>query len=440
MYYKYLRLHTLFGIGVAFLFALGGVVQPAAAQSEEVSDQDKAVHYSLYYEDFKNQNFESALPNLLWVIENAPTYPRGNDVNFERLVETYAGLATTAADDATARAYLDSALAVFDTAVPTVKEAGGEIDELVWTINKGRFIQTHGAKLADVIDQVPQIYLAAFEMAPEKVDPYYVRVIIDSYVRQDEKQKAVELMDRAESLHGDNADLMGYITEVRNSLFRTPEERMAFLETRLEKEPGNVEIMSELFNIYRQLQHRDKAAALGQQLANAEPSARVYQLLAKMKLDDGEAQEAMSLYEQALALAEEPKQKRDIYYNMGIAQQQLGRLANARTSFRNALEIDNKFGPAYLAIGDLYVTAVSNCGSFEREDRAVYWLAADYYERARSADPTVANAAQQKLGTYRRSFPDQEALFFKGWKPGQSYRIDYGCYSWIGETTSVRSP
>src|SRR5690606_20600338 len=86
------------------LFLLVGAAttaRPAHAQAEQVTDQDKAVHYSLYYEEFKNQNFAGALPNLKWIIENAPGYPRNDDRNFERLVETYAGLATQSDDPET---------------------------------------------------------------------------------------------------------------------------------------------------------------------------------------------------------------------------------------------------------------------------------------------------------------------------------------------------
>src|SRR5690606_8821223 len=163
--------------------------------SEEASDQEKAVHYSLYFEDFKNENYSSALPNLKWIIENAPGYPRNDDRNFERLVETYAGLAAQAEDDATKRAYLDSALVVFDEAVPTLKEHGIEANELQWKIRKGRFLQEHSPVLSDRIGEVSETYLEAYELGGCELDPYYVRVIIDGYVRSGAKQDTVELMD-----------------------------------------------------------------------------------------------------------------------------------------------------------------------------------------------------------------------------------------------------
>ena len=34
--------------------------------------------------------------------------------------------------------------------------------------------------------------------------------------------------------------------------------------------------------------------------------------------------------------------------------------------------------------------------------------------------------------------PNAEDKFFKGWNNGNSYTVDYGCYTWISESTRVR--
>ena len=75
------HISDLFGAALLILFGMTGMAQTAFAQAEEASDQEKAVHYSLYFEDFKNENYSSALPNLKWIIENAPGYPRNDDRN-----------------------------------------------------------------------------------------------------------------------------------------------------------------------------------------------------------------------------------------------------------------------------------------------------------------------------------------------------------------------
>lgn len=432
---------TLGALLMAGVLLAGAWSRPALAQSAEEPDEGtKMTNYSLYYEDFKAGNYASARNYVTWMLENAPAYAgpgKADDRNFERAVVIYDSLASRAPEPDLARAYLDTALALHDQAVSTLKDIGVEVDEFKWTLDKGRFIQKHPQQLADIQDLAVQQYQKAYEMNPEGIDPYYVTLLVRAHAQQD-KQRAVEFMEEVEGRYPDNADIQNYIAQVRNQLFDSPEERMSFLRDQFEKNPTDAKIAAELFDIYQQLGMRNEAYAMGDKLMEMDPTPSTYRILAKLRLDDGQPQEAFELYEKAVEAAGEAT-KTD-YYNMGIAQQQMGSLARARTYFRQALQLDPNFGAALIAIGDLYVTAVSNCGTFEREDRAVYWLAVDYYNRAKNADSSVSNAANNKIRTYQRSFPDQEALFFKGWQPGQSYQINYGCYSWINEGTTVKAP
>ena len=414
----------------AFLF-----VAPAVAQSEQQpSDQEVATHYSLYFEDFKNANYESALPNLRWILDNAPGFPNDSDRNFRRAIEAYEALAE---QDET---YLDSALVVFDTAASKLRAANIDVDEQRWLINKGRFIQSNSGYFADAQALAAEAYMEAYEYDASTVDAYYVNYLISHTNSLGDEEATLALIDRVEETHGDAPEVAEYIATVQNALFDTPEERVAFIERQVERNPDDADLIAELFDLYITTGRHDQAEELSERLLAVQPDARTYQLVARMRLEDGDARGAYQLYERALQMDGAEDRRRDIYFNMGIAQQQIGSLQNARRHFRQALDIDSNFGPAYIAIGDLYVTQVGNCGSFEREDRAVYWLAVDYYERAASRDASVANQARQKARSYSGSFPSSEDLFFRGWSAGDSYQVNYGCYSWIGESTTVRRP
>ena len=159
-----------------------------------------------------------------------------------------------------------------------------------------------------------------------------------------------------------------------------------------------------------------------------------------MRLDDGDTVDAIRLYNESLEMPGGADAAKEVYFNIGIAHQQEGRLANARTQFQQSFRADPTYVQALIAIGDLYVTSVQGCGSFEREDRAVYWLAADYFDRAAGTSSLEAfkSQARNRVSSIRRFFPTAEDKFFKSWNPGDKYAIDYGCYSWIGESTTVR--
>jgi tetratricopeptide (TPR) repeat protein len=420
------------------LLASTGLAQPSQAQ-DEVSQEVK-IKYSLFYEYFKNEDYESASPHLSWLLENVPTY-RGQR-NWRRGITMYEGLAEAAEDPEMKKAYLDSALALHDRIIPTFEEAGkGDvIDEVRWTINRGRFLQSHSDVYNDRQDEVFEAYMKAYEMAPGEVDPYYIRYIVDTYVQREEKQKAVDFMEKAEPQYSDSPELLEYFNETRDNLFTNPKERVAFLEDQLESAPEDIDILNELFELYQDLDRPAKVEEIGDRLLELEPNAETYKLLGEMNFEQSEYGQAMTHFENGLDIAENPTTRRDIYQSMAEVQEEQGNLQNARQYARQALEIDDDFGPAYMLIASVYATAVQQSDSMDREDRAVYWLVIDYYERAARADPSVRNRARRAIKTYRKYIPSREDMFFKGWEEGDSYTVDYGPYSWINETTTVRSP
>ncbi|GAB5521537.1 MAG: hypothetical protein RhofKO_37880 [Rhodothermales bacterium] len=429
-------------LALAALMLTGLSVPSAYAQADtECTDVDsmKPMNYSLYWESHKNKDFETSMPYLRWILNCAPEYPRGDDRNHERLREAYESMAADATDPAMQRAYMDSVLMVFDTAPAQMEEAGLEFDAFEWTLEKGKYIQTNVTVLDDIKEEAIAAYRQAYAMDADRLQPYYKQILIQDLAVNDDKQGAIELMQELEDAYGSNeeyGDLMLFIIQMRNSLFTNPVERMEFLEGQLEANPGDLEIINELFGLYRDMEERDKLFEMGEILLSMDPTATTYRLLADLKLQDGETQEALDMYQQALDMGAEDA--RDIYYNMGVAYQEMDRLSNARSMYRKALEADPNFGRAIMGIGDLYVTAVRNCGSMERDDRAVYWLATDYYNRAAARDESIASTAQKKAAQIRAYYPTKESMFFKNWSNGQTITINYGCYSWIGESTSVR--
>lgn len=423
----------------AFLVLL--FVLPSSVNAQNTGQDDPLLlrNYSLYLEDYRNKNYEAALPPLRWILENAPAFR--DDVNFERGVDLYIQLARMEEDPEEQRALLDTALVLLDTAVPTVRENGGEIDEFEWTIKKGTAIFENLDLLPELESEVAAQYQKAWELDPDRIDPYYLEYILaDLLQNQGDKAATVEFLDEVEAQRGGEEAIAAMQSKWRGAIFTSPEERYTYLQSELEKDPANVEMIRELFDLAQDLDYRSDATEYGNQLLEVQPTASVYRKLGAMRLEDGDAEGALELMDKALSLSENPNDRRDTYYNMATAEQQLGRLSRARTSFRQALDIDPTFGRALLGIGDLYVTAIANCGSFEREDRAVYWLASDYFQRAKSVDASLAQAADQRVRQYRAYYPDAEAMFFMKWNQGDRYEINKGCYSWINESTTVKAP
>ena len=413
--------------------------KPAAAQASEPDDREKLKNYSLYYESYKNKDYAAALPYLQWILENAPAFGgpgRTTDNNFERAAEVYGGLAAQGEGEA----YADSALAIFDRAPAVLQAAGVETSEVEWLIKKGRYVQQTPDAFSSARNVAAEAYLKAIELAPEEVDAYSYQYVVDTYVANSEIQKAADLLNEMKTIFADNADVQAYIVETEGNLFPDGPERLAFLMDQIESNPGDVELLTEALELAMELNDSEAVNELGPKLLDAEPSARVYRLLADIRREDGQYQEAIDLYEQALEQSDASEYALQVHYGLGQAYQQTGNLSQARRSFQDALREDASYGPALMAIGDLYATAVSECGSMEVQDRAVYWLVVDYFNRAKQAEPRLSNQANQKIRTYQNYYPTQEMLFFRNLEPGQSYTVEGSCYGWIGESTTVKAP
>jgi tetratricopeptide (TPR) repeat protein len=395
------------------------------------------VNYSLAAENFKNEDYNAALPYVRWLLTNAPTVYNGERIH-RRAVDTYAALSSAAEDEALKAAYLDTALTLLRTAPPTLKDADAPFNEARWELDFGNFIERHGNSIAGLEDEAVDHWILAYGIDPVGLDPYYVRKIVEAYAATDRADEASDFMNNAEQHYASNAELMQFFDDTRNELFKSPEERIAFLQGELAEEPDNVDLIRELFGIYGAMSMSAEQEEMGARLLELDPSMATYIELADIKNSNADYSAALELYAKALEGAgEDAELKRDLEFKMALTNYDMGRLQTSRTHARKTLSHDKSFGRAYLLIGDILVKAVQD-SEFEREDRAVYWLAMDYFERAGSVDSAQRLKSRQKVQQYTQYMPTKEDKFFQGWNDGDEYAVNYGRYDWVNETTHVR--
>jgi len=420
--------------GLFVIPIITGLTQPLFSQSTE--HPKHVVYYNLFKEYFKNKEFESSYEFLPWLLENAPLDYNGERIR-RRAAATYIELAKANLDNqAYWTAMLDTAAVVFETAPSILESAGQSINQKRWWIDYANTIIENEKLMASKTSALPDILIKAFDAAPGELDPYYLRIIVRG-LGKDRKDEAIDFMDRSENSYGDDEEVATFFAEARNALFKSPQERMTFLESRLEKDPSNIEIIGELFEISRALEESDKMEQMGARLLELEPSARTFRLIAQLKYDNGEYSEAIDLNDKALGMVDDSQLKQDIYYNKSLAQYANNDLCAAWRSAKNALREDYGFAKGLLLQGDILSRMIAG-SSFEREDRAVYWLAADYYGRAKTKDSSLSGVASSKANSIQGSMPSTETKFMNNWKVGESYSVNYGRYSCVDEKTTVK--
>lgn len=97
---------------------------------------------------------------------------------------------------------------------------------------------------------------------------------------------------------------------------------------------------------------------------------------------------------------------------------------------RDILKLNPESGEAYEVIGDAIAGSQSGCDD-QMDGRSVFWLAVDYYNRAKSKDSEVTVA--KKISSCQAQYPTVEQMFFIGLSEGSTFTVPS-----FGESTKAR--
>lgn len=433
-------------IAISLLFTISSMAQ---AQSEIPYGMSELQAFSIFNENYRTGDYDMALMFGRWMLDKKPETIEG--VNrfslprqYERLINIYAELSERETDPSMRSAYLDTALTIYEDAFATFDDE--QVDFYDWHFNRGRFYQEYQSQISNGLELAYEEYEKAFELDPERLtqagNGYYVQVMLNNIVDEENREKALEMIETAEEYA--SGDLVDVLNEVRDGLFSDPEERIVFLEERLEENPDDMAIISEMASLYESLGQRDKAFEFARTLYEMEASYVNIRRLADIAKENGQTSDAIRYLGEALDATNDDEIRKNVTLEIAELHQNEGNLQAARRFARQASQIDPNWGLPFIRIARIYASAISQCTSgrqIDRDDRTVYWLVLDYLDRARSVDSSVANTVTREYRTYEPVLPSTEDKFFRGWDAGDTLRVGSNiseCYAWIDETTTVR--
>ena len=107
----------------------------------------------------------------------------------------------------------------------------------------------------------------------------------------------------------------------------------------------------------------------------------------------------------------------------------------AEAAAKAALELDPSLaGKAYMLLGTIWGSLT--CSGNDVEQRAKYWVAVDYMNKAKAADETLAEDANNMIKQYSAYYPQTAEAFMYDVTDGQSYTVSCGG---LRATTTVRT-
>lgn len=154
-----------------------------------------------------------------------------------------------------------------------------------------------------------------------------------------------------------------------------------------------------------------------------EPSANAAYMLYKLNSSRGDFDKAVEYLEQAIA-SEESDADTDANYCYELAAYSVknGNNAKAIDAANKAIEYSDVVdGKAYMLIGTIWGSIV--CPGNEIEQRAKYWVATDYMNKAKAADESLTEDCNNYISQYRVYYPQTAEAFMYDITDGQSYTV-----------------
>jgi tetratricopeptide (TPR) repeat protein len=170
-----------------------------------------------------------------------------------------------------------------------------------------------------------------------------------------------------------------------------------------------------------------------------EPSAGSAYALARMYIGKEEYTKGIEYLREAIA-QEPDNNAENSKYLIEIANiyfRYLNNNSNAISAIKEALQKEPKNGRAYLLQGTIW--AMQKCeGGDDMDKRAVFWVAVDYFNRAKQvdSDPTVIEEANKSINIYSQYFPAQAEAFMYDLLDDNPYTVNCGGMT---ERTTVRT-
>ena len=138
-------------------------------------------------------------------------------------------------------------------------------------------------------------------------------------------------------------------------------------------------------------------------------------------------------FDEALAKETDNDKKAEMAYATAAALMQAKKLSQARSYCQKAMSFKENYGEPYILLAQLYGSN-PNWTDEPALNKCTYFVVIDKLQRAKAVDPSVAERANELIGTYSRHTPQAKDLFMLGYKAGD--RITIG--GWIGESTTIR--
>jgi len=438
---------TIIPIGALyFLFILVPKISCAQCKElkwpEDEAFRAKAEESKVLYEDaLKMGPIKSAEVPLNWLLTNVPQL---HSSIYILGAELFDKLATQEKDAARKKVYVDSLMIIYDMRIKNCGEEAPVTNRKALSFVKYN-VTTKPAEALELLDKALQ--LNGNNTLDATIVPYFQTVKINVVkLKNITEEQILEKYDKVMGIIDSkvkNAQSKGQPFDKYNKMRDTIDGILmgmvtvdcAFvkknLEPKFKQNPNDLVLAKKIFGFMLQGKCTDDPLWLeaGESI-HKNNQVKDFGLAKNIGLKyysiDNFAK-AETYLKEALPLASNGAEKAEVLIYLGQLEGKDNKPA-ARGLYRQALEADPGNKLAYEKIGDLYYHSLDACAKRvnQADDRLVYLIAADYYQKSGDAS---------KIAAAKSLFPSKEEIFLIDYKQGETKSV--GC--WIGESTTIRT-
>jgi len=440
------RIVLLISVAAMALFSSSNL----SAQGKFGPDSAECIKYLSYYtEYYKQKNYESALPNWRKAYSLCPPTARYSMLSDGTTL--LRNLINQNAKNAVYRAKLvDSLMTIYDQRVEFwPKYAVSSLNNKA--LDMYNYMKNDPERLyAGLNDIVAQTK----EKTRANIFLFQLNTAIDLF-----REGSVEVdAEKVIGIYEDAIKYLGMMTpkndvekrsidktiEDVESLFITSQvascdNLLALFGPRFEADPQNLDLAKNIvrmMGITEGCQDNDLFLNAVNTMHTLEPSYTSAYYLYKLYAGRGDVDNAVKFMEEAVA-SEDSDALTDAsyYYELAAFCFKSSKYAQAFNAAQKVIDLDPSLaGKTYMLMGTIWGSVP--CGGNDIEQRAKYWVAVDYMNKAKAADETLAEDVNAHIRQYAAYYPQTAEAFMYDFTNGQSYTVSCGG---MRATTTVRT-
>lgn len=392
---------------------------------------------SLYKTYYDQDNYEMALNFWRHTFNECPLASKNIHIHGVQMYKTYF-------KDTGNRAYIDSINMVYDARIKYFGEeaycegrrafdiySAGPNDpdflaEAYTSLNKSLSLDPRASS--------PQIFVVYMAVAQKLFDMGKIENgdVINIY------GQLCDLLDMRAS--GRNAQAAVTAKENIEAIFKTGgagtcDGLIPYFSPKVSASPDDAVLLKKVLGLLEDAKCNDSDLyyTTAENLYKIEKSALAAYHLAEMNFDKNNLDKAEVYYIEAVKLESDPLKRSNYLTKISTIELNKKEYKTARDYAKQAIENDPNNGAAYMLIGNAYASIKPFSDDFENQ--AVYWVAADYFIRAKQIDNSLTAMTNEFINQISGLFPTKSECFFRGiLEEGASYPVG----GWINENTVVR--